>query len=394
MSWHARLFQIFILFLPTQLSLHFWPQFSYVFGIRVDYLAPALYFTDLLLLATLATWFLEDRKAVYILTKYWKWGIALFVFLLVNTYFSHLPILSFYKWLRIGFVILLVLYAKHQKDLIALIKTPLALSIIFTLFLATAQILRNGSLGGVLYWLGERNISQSGVGIALFNLLGTEVLRPYATFSHPNTLSGFALVAFFLLIAMQGKLAKVGAASALVLVIISFSQNAWGALLAAPFVMLLIRKSKKHFQNFLYSAAVLSFVSSLAALKLASGNFSQEIGQRITLNLVAGKLIAGSPVVGTGLGVFTSLIPFSLGITNIIWWLQPAHNIFLLLAAEIGILGLLLFVVLIIKNTRAKNTLILIAIILTGMLDHYWLTQIQTLYLFAVVLGLSGTMDE
>src|SRR5579872_3631132 len=36
-----------LLFLPTQLGKHFWPDFTVVEGFRIDYLSPTLYFTDL-----------------------------------------------------------------------------------------------------------------------------------------------------------------------------------------------------------------------------------------------------------------------------------------------------------------------------------------------------------
>ena len=38
---------LFVLLIPTQLGKHFWPEWSRVVGIRVDYLSPTLYFLDL-----------------------------------------------------------------------------------------------------------------------------------------------------------------------------------------------------------------------------------------------------------------------------------------------------------------------------------------------------------
>src|ERR1035437_8081006 len=43
-------FYLLILFLPTQLGKHFWPNSSFVYGLRLDYLSPTLYFTDILIL--------------------------------------------------------------------------------------------------------------------------------------------------------------------------------------------------------------------------------------------------------------------------------------------------------------------------------------------------------
>ncbi|MEK9176076.1 MAG: hypothetical protein AAB520_01390, partial [Patescibacteria group bacterium] len=43
------IFYLLLLFLPTQLGLHLWPDFSFVHGIRIDYLSPTIYFTDFLI---------------------------------------------------------------------------------------------------------------------------------------------------------------------------------------------------------------------------------------------------------------------------------------------------------------------------------------------------------
>ena len=39
---------LFLLLIPTQLGRHFWPEWSYVLGIRVDYLSPVLYLVDII----------------------------------------------------------------------------------------------------------------------------------------------------------------------------------------------------------------------------------------------------------------------------------------------------------------------------------------------------------
>ena len=53
------LFKILVLLLPVQLSKHFWPLWSYISGIRLDYLSPVVYLTDILLFLLLSFWFIE-----------------------------------------------------------------------------------------------------------------------------------------------------------------------------------------------------------------------------------------------------------------------------------------------------------------------------------------------
>ena len=52
-----------LLFLPTQLGKHFWPDFSYIYSLKIDYLSPALYLWDLLVIGLVIVWFLS-RPAV------------------------------------------------------------------------------------------------------------------------------------------------------------------------------------------------------------------------------------------------------------------------------------------------------------------------------------------
>src|SRR3989344_9483637 len=99
------LFLAALLSLPVQLNKFFWPQFSFVFGIPQDLLAPAIYLSDVLIvfyvLAFLAEFmfgrisfgklrsFYKGRK-IFILT-----AVAFDVYLLLNALFiSDKPLLS------------------------------------------------------------------------------------------------------------------------------------------------------------------------------------------------------------------------------------------------------------------------------------------------------------
>src|SRR3990167_9675254 len=50
---------LLILFLPSNLGLHFEMDFSYVLGYKVPYFVPTLYLTDIFLLGLFSTWLLE-----------------------------------------------------------------------------------------------------------------------------------------------------------------------------------------------------------------------------------------------------------------------------------------------------------------------------------------------
>ena len=54
LSVERYLVNLFVFLIPTQLALHFWLPGSFVFGIRVDYLAPSIYLTDILFVLIVA----------------------------------------------------------------------------------------------------------------------------------------------------------------------------------------------------------------------------------------------------------------------------------------------------------------------------------------------------
>jgi O-antigen ligase len=106
-------------------------------------------------------------------------------------------------------------------------------------------------------------------------------------------------------------------------------------------------------------------------------------------------IILKNPLLGVGLGNFIAVLPTQNQKTEIIWWLQPVHNIYLLGLSEIGVIPVLVLLIISSNMWRTKKIKILVSaypylvlIMLSGILDHYWLTQQQTMILLSVILPL------
>ena len=102
-----------------------------------------------------------------------------------------------------------------------------------------------------------------------------------------------------------------------------------------------------------------------------------------------------NPLFGVGINSFLPSLPDFI-IQQKTFFIQPVHNIYLLILSQIGIVGFSFFVFLLFKTFRKilkiKNYLIgilLIEILILGFFDHYFLTLQQGQLLFALVLGLS-----
>src|ERR1035437_5543578 len=63
------LFYLLILFLPTQFGKHFWPNSSFVFGLRLDYLSPTVYLTDIFIGLMFVLYFYKFISAIKKINK-------------------------------------------------------------------------------------------------------------------------------------------------------------------------------------------------------------------------------------------------------------------------------------------------------------------------------------
>jgi O-antigen ligase len=117
------------------------------------------------------------------------------------------------------------------------------------------------------------------------------------------------------------------------------------------------------------------------------------VGKRIQLNVAGLKMIKESSLFGVGLGNFLVRLP-EFQKNNGIFWLQPVHNILILAWSEIGILGLFLGFWFFSEIFSRKKInwifkVILGVVVVSGMVDHYWLTLPQNVWLLVLVLGIA-----
>lgn len=425
---------LFLLLMPTQLGRHFWPEWSYVLGIRVDYLSPTLYLVDVIwiLFVIFNFQFLISKKnkpsalrAPPLTGRLFNFRNLLIIgFVVMNVLVSINPMVAIYKWLRIGQLLITFFYFRKNKELIKenLIKI-IPIWIIVESLLAIAQIANNGSLNGIFYWLGERSFSFNTIGIAQISVLGRGLIRAYGTFSHPNSLAGFLLIGLLLWWwikpTLNPSLDKEGLKFIniwwwVVLwfgflgILVSGGRTIWflafGLILA--FIILGMKGKRDKLSLIFLILGILFFVLALVNLEYPLGNFLggwdvNGMNKRMQLNVAGLRMIKVSPWFGVGLGNFLVRLP-EFQRNSGVYWLQPVHNILILAWSQIGTLGLFLGFLFFNKyiglslsggiSLRSKNNfvfkIILGVVLISGMVDHYWLTLPQNVWLLVVVLGL------
>lgn len=410
------LFYLLTLFLPTQFGKHFITNFSFAKGIRIDYLSPTLYFTDILILII---FLFSIKKVLQILINKYKKNFFLYLlfllFLLVGIFSSKNYLAGLYVFIKfIEFSYLGVYAVINLKTLSKnVLATCFGLGIISESLLAIFQYLNQGSFQGIFYFFGERTFNGQTPGIANASINGALVLRPYATFSHPNVLAGYLnLAVIFYLYFLKQPITKIR----LIVILIA----AFGALVSLSRVGILIflisvgiffcitifekyKKGKSNPRYFIYALMAGFFIAfvyfifennSLFVQRFLGLRLNDEsVLQRGLLVKEALEMFFKNPVFGVGLGNF---IP-NLGKTFLApGQLQPVHNIFLLILAETGFVGLISFIFLFKKIiSKTKNIyflMVIISLIALGGFDHYLLTLQQGQLLF--VLAVATIMSE
>lgn len=332
------LFPVLLFLLPSQLGLHLWPPYAFVFGARSDYLAITLYSINLLIVTFFVLNISTLKKQFQ--TKYSQNLITIILLLFsINLLFSVNRVSSLVFFLNLAvlfcFYCLLTQFARFQKY----ISPSLILSFFVIVLIGLIQFWQGSSIDGVFWFLGERHFNQTTSGIALMDFLGVEHLRAYSIFSHPNSFASFAVVLWLIVVFLTQltliQLTLLFGALAVALV----TTNSLAVCLSLP-ISLVLSTLNKRFGTIIISAV---FIVSLLLLSL-SQFFKVNYGDAVysTRGRISGikqslKVVNKNPITGVGLGNF--IYVYKQEATDL-RYVEPVHNLYLLVFSETGVLGL------------------------------------------------------
>lgn len=390
------LFYLLLISLPLSVFKDFPQAFSFLDGRAVTYLTPKFYLTDLLLLFLFLSnlWERfhhparqkEEEKASLI----WPPTAFLIIAWALSSLFSVNSIWSFYSYLRLLLYLNFFLQAAFRGDPRKTVKV-----LLIPLFLESVLALLQWFRQAPVLPLGEPLFSASTPNSPLVNFLGNFKLRVSGTFPHPNVFGGF--LSLVLIWGLDDVLKKrpwlkrqtlwlflVLSLGGLVL-FLTFSQGAWAAFFLGLWGLLVYRyrNRKVAILSLVFLAATFYFIQKLP-LEAPSQ-------RRMELAKVAGQVVKERPWLGTGLGTFTQFSPPLFR--------EPVHNLFLLIAAEGGLVSLLVWLWLIFRIvrlaafdfSRGEGFLLVsvLQILFLGFFDHYLLTSQSGNLLFWLALGLA-----
>ena len=289
--------------------------------------------------------------------------------------------------------------------------------------IAVAQVWQQSSIG--LAQFGEFRLDPARSGISVVQTGDLRWLRPHGLLPHPNILAGFVMVALFGACAWAWQarrslpLALVCMVFGLWVLLLSFSRGAWlgfggGALIILPW---LLRDTGYRRPLLILSACILGtgllFVAQYQSLLLARAGAGVEttelrsIVDRSIFNAIAGVAIVESPVLGVGIGQYPWYASNYL-FYNTDYDLRgtQVHNVYLGIAAELGLIGSVIAVGVFSLGLRAILNRCqqapdpwriaclggVTALMIVGFVDHYPWTMIgfQALWFGLMALGMQA----
>lgn len=389
--------------LPIQLNKFFWPKYSFVLGIPIDIQAIGIYLIDVFIVLYILFFFFENFtkfKKIYFSNKNFILPLIIFnLYLLFNSIFiSEIKPAAYYFNLKLLEFSVLALFAQvtlsnskfFRKSLLVI-----TFSLIWQSFLVMFQFILQRSLG--FWFLGERTFNSSTIAIAHGQLGTLTFLRPYGTFPHPNVVGAFFTISLLILLPFINLLPQTSSLRiknrtyttslkflilfcGLAGILLSFSKGAIASLIIGYFF---IREDLKSFiaKVLIFGLLLFFFLKILPQSQIPS------IAERLMLSQAAFDIVLKNPLFGVGSHNFIPQLA-TLDLTSLsqVRLLQPVHNVFLLILAENGIIGLLLFTLLlfiVLKQATSKFKIALfISILIFALVDHFLWTLEQGQLLF------------
>lgn len=308
---------------------------------------------------------------------------------------------TFYFSLRWLQILLLFLFISRGYLAVDLLIRIFVWAMVAQSILAGLQYLTGASLG--LTFLGELILRVGEAGVATLNLFGEKFLRGYGTFLHPNIFAAYCFFGIFLALLFRKTRPIFFTVAIIILtfgIFFSFSRTAIFALLILSISYFVFFQRVFVQKIFLVTGAVftslLIFFSGLGVALFQRFRFEdiETLRFRMT-NLVDSFYLLLRYPFGAGLGNSTELMSIVSGIKYLPWQYQPPHNLFLVVATELGIFGLFLFLAGAFFLFRAiyrrrkiypLHVTVGVGFLLLSLTDHYFFTLYHGQVLFILFL--------
>jgi hypothetical protein len=402
------LLALWIFAIPTNLFYKLAPNFGFVGGLQIDYLIPKLYVSDVVGLALVVAWVMENiastRLQLYRKPHKAVWLFAIsYTLVLVRQLFTTYPIAAVWFLLSLTLHIATILvvhqlfHSAHKKQFQRIAIVALAVSIIFQSAVGLFQFVNQRQLAGFWFFgepqltrdIGLSKASFADIDDALGTRLGLRIL-PYGTTPHPNVLAGFLVIGMLILTrhgfaVLRSRVLVIsaivmGMLTLLLTTSVSAGMTFFIGVSALTFEQVLKKMTRTVTFPRIYILDICLAICIIVpigvhVLNVRSTHPSTSLTRRDYLNQTAVDLTADNFVYGIGMNQFTVAVALNAhDQRERVPFVQPAHHTPLLFLAENGLLGLVLvssFCMMMRSLLSLKSFTYLVVLLPSLNLDHY-----------------------
>ncbi len=411
----------FLFCVPFQIRTYIYGGSFFLNGNFNPYTTFFIYLTDVFLILAFLCWGIammrgERTQKIEAGHPVVTAGVIMFlIFCLAGVFLSPDKNLAFFLSLRPAvFFLLYLMLINEILDRDEIIKYLIA-GILLQAVIGIGQYVMQRALG--LSFLGETAISTQAQGVAKIDWDGMKILRSYGTFSHANVFGGalfMALILSFYKFADKMKYLLPLLAVLIMALIFTFSRSAFFALVAALLLYMAVNEGKISLKYTILGFSLIVFfivsfnLEGIFFQRFMFGGDVESGMERMQYFDISKRMLADNPL-GVGMGGFT-LYMQDYSVEKLEpWFFQPVHNVFLLAANELGLIGgacLILFIgaifYLLVKNVMDKKIgqnekgfgyamiALLGGIITISLFDHYFFSIYQGQALFFICLALAS----
>jgi len=334
-------------------------------GVHTEFGVMSLYAVEILLVAALGVGSVLDRKWPAFnarhKTSIWLGAIVLVVATL-GTAFADRSLFSLAMLAHLGFAYLLFIGLLIDRVSVKHLLFAFVASLVAPLVLGGVQVF--GGVSPESSWLGLASRDASQLGDAVFTGGGERVLRAYGSFPHPNVFGGFLGVGLFAwwgaMASIQRGWAKrnhlvitgIGTVALMFGMFLTGSRSAFLGVFVGLLLVFVVKsipsmRIARPVAATLGLAAVLgsllaSFYLTDFASSIRGGGVNEErsLTERVELYEEFVPYMASTNlIIGRGLGSYVLSLSDQYPGKSVFDY-QPVHNVFLLILAELGALGL------------------------------------------------------
>ena len=420
-------FYILLFLIPFKTSKHFFISESILNGKIIDYFLPTIYIQDFLIIIFILfslISFLKKRNSK-VISKYQKIISLMFLlFIPLLLFFNHQYLkdkIFIIKYLRvIEYIFLIVSILIQKKNFLDVKKITIifSLSSLLISLIVIGEFILQQSLG--FKFLGEWDFNSNTSGLATFYLNGFNIIRPGATFPHPNIIAFYvslisSLNIYLLFIKRQKRYLFIFLINTLAIALL-FSKIGYllffiNIIISSIYLSFIHRdklETRLKSKNKLFAVFIIIIILMISPLFIIRTNSLllsdySSLERRYFLNEIAIRSIEKNIIKGVGLNRF--LFQFnSDDFSNLYSFVQPVHNFYLLFLSENGIIVFILFLFILLFGLflqidlfidKEKNffrlflIIFCILFIIASFWDHYFYSLFQGNLIFSVFISLS-----